>query len=111
MGRVTRALGEEHEDQKLLCLEGLIGAGKTTLINELRRTLDFYFVTEPVLQWQRQIDSRSLLGNLYTDFHRWSYTFQVNSVLTRAQAIATGRTTAVRYLLCRIRAARGRAHA
>ena len=87
MGRVMRALGEEHEGQKLLCLEGLIGAGKTTLINELRRTKDFYFITEPVLQWQRQIDSRSLLGNLYSDFHRWSYTFQVNSVLTRAQAI------------------------
>lgn len=74
-------------NQKLLCLEGLIGAGKTTILEKLREKVDFYFITEPVLQWQKPVDSQSLLDNLYKDFDRWSYTFQVNSVLTRAQAI------------------------
>ena len=82
-----KTANEEYPGQKLLCVEGVIGVGKTTIINKLRKLYDFYFITEPVLQWQKQIDSQSLLENLYTDFRRWSYTFQINSVLTRAQAI------------------------
>lgn len=78
---------DTEDKQKLLCVEGLIGAGKSTLISHLKDKIDLYFIAEPVLQWQKVIDSQSLLGNLYKDFRRWSYTFQINSVLTRAQAI------------------------
>lgn len=78
---------EYQSNQKLLCLEGILGAGKTNLINCLKEEMDFYMIPEPVLAWQKNIDSQSLLSNLYEDFHRWGYTFQVNSLLTRAQSI------------------------
>ena len=75
------------DEQRLLCVEGLIGVGKTPYIEALGKRLEFYAIPEPVLEWRRAIDSQSLLENLYKDYSRWSYTFQVNSLLTRAQAL------------------------
>ena len=41
------------DGQRLLCVEGLIGVGKTQYIEALGKRLEFYAIPEPVLEWRR----------------------------------------------------------
>jgi deoxyadenosine/deoxycytidine kinase len=70
----------------LLSIEGNIGAGKSTLIKQLKaKRPDWYFVDEPVDQWlaMKNEAGESLLELFYKDKRRWGYTFQNAALLTR----------------------------
>lgn len=63
-------------------IEGNIGTGKTTLLDQLEK--DGYFVSrEPVEKWQ----DIGLLKMYYEDSRRWSFLFQINSLITRMEEV------------------------
>lgn len=71
----------------LISIEGDIGAGKSTLINQLRRDHpDWHFIDEPVGTWLdlKNDDGSNLLELFYNDKERYSYTFQNCALLSRA---------------------------
>lgn len=74
----------------LISIEGDIGAGKTTLIDALKKSHpNWHFIDEPVGQWiaLKTTDGTNLLEHFYKDQERWSYTFQNCALLTRAMNI------------------------
>lgn len=83
---------ESEEPQPILIsLEGSIGAGKTTIIKELKRLApSWHFIDEPVDAWTslKTESGDNLLELFYRDKHRWSYTFQNCAVLMRMQLIS-----------------------
>ena len=69
-------------------IEGNIGAGKSTVVDYLNKTLSkdkFDFLVEPVSKWLNYKDENgcNLLDNFYKNQKRWSYTFQMCSSMTR----------------------------
>jgi deoxyadenosine/deoxycytidine kinase len=76
----------------LISIEGNIGAGKSTLILELkRRCKGWNFIEEPVDIWSsiKNEDDESLFTVYYKDPKRWSYSFQTCALLSRFQNIET----------------------
>jgi len=74
----------------LISVEGNIGSGKTTILNELRnKHPEWTFIDEPVDIWSnlKTDNHESLLEVFYKDRKRWSYTFQNCALLTRYQII------------------------
>jgi len=74
----------------LVSIEGNIGSGKSTLMDQLRgMRSDWIFIDEPVSLWSglRNEEGCSLLQLFYSDRRRWSYTFQNCALLTRYQNI------------------------
>jgi deoxyadenosine/deoxycytidine kinase len=74
----------------LVSIEGNIGAGKSTLINALRkRSSGWSIIDEPVGVWEAVKNERheTLLEVFYKDRRRWSYTFQSCALLSRFQNI------------------------
>jgi len=74
----------------LISVEGNIGAGKTTLISELKKLKpEWTFIKEPVDIWSeiRNDKGRSIMQLFYEDKRRWSYTFQSFVLLSRYQEI------------------------
>jgi len=70
----------------IISLDGNIGAGKSTLIQEIRHSIpEIHIVDEPVDQWTYLIDEheRNMLELFYEDKKRWGYTFQTCALLTR----------------------------
>ena len=76
---------------KIYSIDGLIGSGKSTLVQKLKETLNkiqisnkkIVFIEEPVKEW---IES-GLLKKYYEDPKRWGYTFQNSAFITRAKAL------------------------
>lgn len=71
----------------LLCIEGLIGAGKTTLCNEIENNIEnitmdnmkVKILKEPVDFWREL----GLLDRFYKDQKRWAFTFQLTALVTK----------------------------
>ena len=77
-------------DPVLISIEGDIGAGKSTLIENLKEKYPhWHFIDEPVGYWTslKNQDGSNLLENFYKDTDRYAYTFQNCAVLTRAMEI------------------------
>ena len=77
----------------LLSIEGNVGAGKSTLIEELkRRHTEWTFISEPVDIWSaiKDDEGKSLLSVYYDDPKRWSYSFQSCALLSRFENIERG---------------------
>jgi deoxyadenosine/deoxycytidine kinase len=75
----------------LISLEGNIGAGKTTIINQLKELCPtWHFIDEPVDVWTslKTAEGENLLELFYRDIPRWAYTFQNCAVLMRMQLIS-----------------------
>lgn len=67
-----------------LSLEGNIGAGKSTFLKLLAEYLpNMHPFQEPVTQWQHEKADENLLDLFYHDMHRWSYTFQSYTFISR----------------------------
>ena len=80
---------EEHTPL-LISIEGNIGAGKSTLFNQLRLSHpEWNFIEEPVDFWAtlKNDKGQSLFELYYHSQERWSYTFQNCAVLSRYQYI------------------------
>ena len=67
-------------------IEGIIGAGKTTFLKYISKTLPHIAVTlEPQHHWQTENSNESLLNNFYQDPHRWAYTMETLTMIYRAR--------------------------
>jgi deoxyguanosine kinase len=80
----------------IIAVEGNIGTGKSTLgrlIQEQIKNMDgVEFIQEPVHKWvELKDDTGNILDKFYKDQDRWSYTFQHNAFITRAQDIMSHR--------------------
>ncbi len=74
----------------VISIEGSIGGGKTTLLEQLRQEHpDWHFIDEPLDTWTslKNESGENLLQVFYKDIKRWSYTFQNCAILSRAQNI------------------------
>jgi deoxycitidine kinase/deoxyguanosine kinase len=72
---------------KLISIEGDIGAGKTTIIEKLKKeNPTWHFIDEPVQTWLniKNKDGTNILELFYQDKERYSYTFQNCALLSRA---------------------------
>ena len=76
----------------LLCIEGLIGAGKTSLCIELEQNISDILNTsnmkvkilkEPVDFWREL----GLLDRFYKDQKRWAFTFQLTALVTKCMEL------------------------
>jgi deoxyadenosine/deoxycytidine kinase len=74
----------------ILSIDGNIGAGKSTFLNQLKKQFPkIHYIEEPVDTWTKFVneEGESLLEVFYKDRKRWSYTFQNCAFLTRVRAI------------------------
>jgi deoxyadenosine/deoxycytidine kinase len=74
----------------LVTIEGDIGAGKSTLIDCLKRNHpEWHFIDEPVSVWQglKNEGGENLLELFYKDTTKYAYTFQNCAILSRARNI------------------------
>lgn len=78
----------------LIYIEGNIGSGKSTFVRLLQNYLSKFatkpiLVQEPVDEWMktRDSDGSNILEKFYSDLPRWSFTFQMNSFISRAHKI------------------------
>jgi len=67
-------------------VEGNVGAGKSTFLTLLEKHISTVSIAlEPVDTWQHQMYGQSLLANFYQDPHRWAYTFEHLTLISRVQ--------------------------
>lgn len=64
------------------CVEGGIGAGKSTFLKVINNFLNAQVVYEPHTKWQ-DVGGENLLEHFYSDTSRWAYTFQTYAFVTR----------------------------
>ena len=73
----------------MFILEGNIGAGKSTLIAALKKSLpEINFCQEPVENWQKTDLGDSLLSEFYQDTKRWSYAMESFTLMCRVKEMA-----------------------
>ncbi len=74
----------------MICIEGNIGVGKTTLISKLTDGIpDAEFVFEPVDTWKniKSNEGENMLQKFYDDQERWGYSFQTLAYITYMKEI------------------------
>ena len=73
--------------KNVLVLEGNIGAGKSTFLRILSKSLDVDIIHEPTDKWQKVGAGGNLLELFYKDTPRWAYTFQSYAFISRVHAL------------------------
>lgn len=84
----------------IICVEGNIGAGKTTFVEHVQELLGeesrlankkIRVLREPVDIWTRvkDVDGNTILENFYKDPKRWAFAFQMLALSTRMSQIQT----------------------
>jgi deoxyadenosine/deoxycytidine kinase len=77
----------------IISIEGNIGAGKTTILEELKTRMGdssyIIFVKEPVDIWEtvRDEDGKTILEKFYEDSKKYAFQFQVMALTTRLSLI------------------------
>ena len=77
----------------IISIEGNIGAGKTTILEELKTRMGnssyIKFVKEPVDIWEtvRDEDGKTILEKFYEDSKKYAFQFQVMALTTRLSLI------------------------
>lgn len=89
---------------KIIAVEGIIGAGKTTFLSKLQYLIPQYrieIISEPVKTWENVLNFKfsqenilmqnkpnninygqfDLLYQMYEDVYRWSFSFQVKKFI------------------------------
>jgi deoxyadenosine/deoxycytidine kinase len=68
----------------LIYVEGIIGAGKTTFVQNISKTLtNIKTITEPVESWQRD----GILDKFYKDMKRWALSFQLRIIHDKTEVL------------------------
>jgi len=72
----------------VITIEGNIGSGKSTLVNNLKENLDkslYCFVQEPVDIWQTITDSEGvdIISKFYSDQTKYAFSFQMMAYISR----------------------------
>lgn len=86
--------------KRIIYVEGNIGSGKSTFVDILSKYINKLeiasdkkikpiLIQEPVDEWMTTYDSdgKNILQKFYEDSERWSFTFQMNSFISRAHKI------------------------
>ena len=73
-------------------IEGNIGSGKSTFAKNLENynfAMNKVIVQEPVDEWleTKDSDGKNILDKFYSDINRWSFTFQMNSFISRSNKL------------------------
>ena len=74
---------------KIICVEGNIGSGKSTLVEKLKQKYsgreDVCFLQEPVEQWLqiKDKDGTNILEKYYKDQHTYAFPFQMMAYISR----------------------------
>ena len=94
---------EKDTNQHWFIVEGNIGSGKSTLCRMLKKELEeeAEVIYEPVDKWRSTIDNVSgnnILQNFYVDQHRWSYSFQTYTFLTRMEDVMKKQEKSLRFI-------------
>ena len=79
---------------KVYVVEGNIGSGKSTFLNELlKKEPHLTIIQEPVEQWYTIQDDEgvSVFTHFYNDPHKYSFMFQINVLASRMRAINEAR--------------------
>jgi ABC-type cobalamin/Fe3+-siderophores transport system ATPase subunit len=91
--------------QITFCVEGNIGAGKTTWLDMVRSDTGaehelIEVVPEPVHQWQKSPQGHNMLDLFYKDPKKYAFAFQQFVLVTRMQQVWLYPSTAPLVLLC-----------
>jgi deoxycitidine kinase/deoxyguanosine kinase len=84
---------ERKHRPRIVSVEGNIGAGKSTLIEELQQEyMDdrrFLFLLEPVIQWEKVKDKngKNMLQKYYDNPIKYAFAFQIMAFQTRLQLL------------------------
>jgi deoxyadenosine/deoxycytidine kinase len=81
----------------IISIEGNIGAGKSTLINYLKKNLHsveyvpVVYVDEPVEEWStiRSVDNKTMIELFYSDPKRYAFSFQMMAYISRLANLST----------------------
>ncbi|OQA36309.1 MAG: Deoxyadenosine/deoxycytidine kinase [Candidatus Dependentiae bacterium ADurb.Bin331] len=76
-------MNEFRTQPRIISLEGNIGAGKSTFLKIVEKTLAIQAIFEPHTKWQQVGGSENLLEKFYAEPQRWAYTFQTYAFVTR----------------------------
>lgn len=73
---------------KIISIEGNIGSGKSTFVEQLKQTLkneSICFLQEPVEQWNKIVDKDgiNIVEHYYKDNKRWAFSFQMMAYISR----------------------------
>ena len=73
---------------KIISIEGNIGSGKSTFVEQLKQTLkhdNICFLEEPVDQWNTIVDKDgiTILEHYYKDNKKWAFSFQMMAYISR----------------------------
>lgn len=73
---------------KLISIEGNIGSGKSTFVEELKRNIHnerMCFLEEPVDIWNTIVDKDgiTMLENYYKDSKKYAFSFQMMAYISR----------------------------
>ena len=78
---------EKLNEKSIFCIEGNIGAGKTTVINLLQKAFnDVLLVEEPVSDWQN-IHGHNILEKKFENPERWCFTFETYVLVSKMEAL------------------------
>lgn len=85
--------------QRWFIIEGNIGCGKSTLIDQLKQTARCEVIEEPVELWKSITDENgaNILALFYAAPHRFAYLFQTIVFKTRMMALETPQVQPVRF--------------
>lgn len=75
----------------IISVEGNIGSGKSTIINELKQTctnidgMNIVYVEEPVSQWEKikNKEGKNMIELFYSDQVKYSFSFQMMAYISR----------------------------
>ncbi|XP_026822340.1 deoxynucleoside kinase-like [Rhopalosiphum maidis] len=73
--RSDMAVNEYCNRPYTVFVEGNVGSGKTTFLEQFAECPNVYLVKEPVHKWQ-DVQGHNFLGLMYKDPKRWSFAFQ-----------------------------------
>ena len=71
---------------KIITIEGNIGSGKSTFVNELKDNIEnVLFIDEPVDQWEeiKDKEGKTIIEKYYEDQKKYSFPFQMMAYISR----------------------------
>jgi deoxynucleoside kinase len=96
---------------KIICLEGNIGAGKSTILNVIEQECkrqgrtDIVILKEPIEEWEKTVDKddgESILEKYYSNQKKYAFSFQVFVFTTIVETIkkTIASNPECKYILC-----------
>jgi len=90
-------MSSSSKKQFTIAVEGNIGSGKSTVLDYLSKSAFCDIVGEPIETWTN-LRGHNILAMLYSDPHRWGFTFQANAQMTLAKLHAQPAKAAIKVM-------------